>query len=966
MTTEKKTYPCELCLSVFLQKNDYLRHINKKYPCVTKERLKELKDNELIDLKEKMTETDALKFLESFFNKIKDLLRDQESITSDRALDVITDFLFLRLLNYEMETNQNMNFITKKYNRKVKISNYDYEIDEYKKYFKWSELMKLVDSIDKDSSNQENKQLLIDVITHIIFGGIFKFNDNTKEIYKNRRFFVKKITTIQRLLKEFNKIDFTKYNVDIKGKAYEMTLQKESVTNSSFGQYFTPTWIDKYMVSNVKIKINSDGSYTKILDPACGTAGILCEYFAEVKRRAEKDKIKLDTNVSNYIYGCEIVDDTLKLAHMNMLLKSGSYNTNLKNVDFLETECLDYVDDKLDANIIMNPPFALTKKYHLYDDDESKKIFFGETKSGTMLFLMAGLNTIKDGNQLIMVLPNGKEIFSKNKEFVNIRKKVMENANIFKIAILPDASFKPYTSVQTLILMMEKGKKTDKIEFVKLEKDKDDNVKEIKLCIVKFKELENKNFSWNYKDYFVEKGIEYKNLKYLTIEEICDIEYGDRIVKKDSNEGLYPVYGGGDITFYTDKYNRTGINFIISRFGMSEKCVRKITGNLWLNDSGMTLKNINKSVNDMYFNYYLLINSKNIYDLSRGSAQKNINIDEFKKMKIPIPPIEIQKIISEELDLLYKIKENNQNILNKLEVQRKGKFELLLDLCENKKESKLCDISLFLSTTKHVSSIGNDIGQYRFYNSSQTDKMYLDYYEIDEESVIIGNGGSICVHYDIKFTPSKHVTVCQSIDKKKYSTKYLYLYLLINVNTLKKLSDGATIAWLNKTNLGNVNIQIPSIKDQETIIKEMEYFDNLKEMYKTHIINTEKQIKEQFEYHLNKCKNSDIKENSKSTKSTKSTKSNEDSDSNKEDVLEKKKSIKTKSTKSTKKEEIDSEDETDSEDEKSKRVQKNHLKKVIEDDDLSDLEKELKKKTTKKIVVEEKKEKKNKSKINKN
>ena len=441
--TEKKSYPCEHCKRVFLQKNDYIRHINKKYPCVTKEQLKDLKDEELVELKEKMTETDALKFLESFFNKIKDLLRDQESITSDRALDVITDFLFLRLLNYEMENNNEMNFITKKYNQKVKINNYDCDIDEYKKYFKWDELIKLIELIDKDSSNQENKQLLVDVITHIIFGGIFKFNDNTKEIYKNRRFFVKKFTTIQRLIKEFNKIDFTKYNVDIKGKAYEMTLQKESVTNSSFGQYFTPTWIDKYMVSNAKIKINKNGSYTKILDPACGTAGILCEYYAEVKRRADKEKIKLDKNVSNYIYGCEIVDDTLKLAHMNMLLKSGAYNTNLKNIDFLEVECLDYADEKLDANIIMNPPFALTKKYHLYDDDESKKIFFGETKSGTMLFLMAGLSSIKDGNQLIMVSPNGKEIFSKNKEFVNIRKKIMEKANIFKIAILPDASFKP-------------------------------------------------------------------------------------------------------------------------------------------------------------------------------------------------------------------------------------------------------------------------------------------------------------------------------------------------------------------------------------------------------------------------------------------------------------------------------------------------------------------------------------------
>lgn len=687
-----------------------------------------------------------------------------------------------------MENNDEMNFITKEYNQKVKINNYDCDIDEYKKYFKWDELMKLIELIDKDSSNQENKQLLVDVITHIIFGGIFKFNENTREIYKNRRFFVKKFTTIQRLIKEFNKIDFTKYNVDIKGKAYEMTLQKESVTNSSFGQYFTPTWIDKYMVSNAKIKINKNGSYTKILDPACGTAGILCEYYAEVKRRADKEKIKLDKNVSNYIYGCEIVDDTLKLAHMNMLLKSCSYNTNLKNIDFLEVECLDYADEKLDANIIMNPPFALTKKYHLYDDDESKKIFFGETKSGTMLFLMAGLSSIKDGKQLIMVSPNGKEIFSKNKELVNIRKKIMEKANIFKIAILPDASFKPYTSVQTLILMMEKGKKTDKIEFVKLEKDKDDIVKEIKLCSVKLKDIENKNYSWNYKEYYYEKAIEYKNLNYFELGELAIIEYGDRIVKKDSNDGIYPVYGGGDITFFTDKYNRDGINFIISRFGMSEKCIRKIKGKLWLNDSGMTLKINNDLVNYLYLNYYLLINSNKIFSLSRGSAQKNIDIEEFKKMKIPVPPIEVQNLIVKELDSYYKIKESNQNILDELEVQRKGKFELLLDLCENKKETKLGDIRKFNEDIKYDTSHGKEIGKYIFHTGGVNTKLFIDDYDCERLTIIINrtNGSGKCnIFIDKKCSFASQTITFRN--KNETITKYIYYLLSSNI---KLLEDG--------------------------------------------------------------------------------------------------------------------------------------------------------------------------------
>ena len=96
-------------------------------------------------------------------------------------------------------------------------------------------------------------------ISRIFFNGIFKFNDNTKEIYRNRRFYVKKIKTIISLLKEFNKIEFDKYDVDVKGKAYELTLQIEGATNKDFSQFFTPRWIYKYMVSNADIKIEKDG-----------------------------------------------------------------------------------------------------------------------------------------------------------------------------------------------------------------------------------------------------------------------------------------------------------------------------------------------------------------------------------------------------------------------------------------------------------------------------------------------------------------------------------------------------------------------------------------------------------------------------------------------------------------------------------------------------------------------------------
>ena len=958
--SEKKTYSCDQCLKEFTQKNDYLRHINKKYPCVTKEQFKELKNDELIELKEKMTETDALKFLESFFNKIKDLLRDQESITSDRALDVITDFLFLRLLNYEMDSNPDMNFITKKYNQEIKINNIDhYKIDEYKKYFRWSELMKLVDLIDKDSSNQENKQLLVDVISHVIFGGIFKFNENTKEIYKNRRFFVKKLTTIQRLLKEYNKIDFTKYDVDIKGKAYEMTLQKESVTNKAFSQYFTPIHIDKYMVSNIKIKVNKNGSYTKILDPACGTSGILCEYYSEVKRIAEKEKIQLDKNISKYILGCEIVDDTLKLAHMNMLLKSGSYNTNLKNVDFLEVECLDYVDEKLDANIIMNPPFALTKKYHLYDDDLSSNIFYGETKSGTLLFLMAGLNSIKDGNQLIMVSPNGKEIFSKNKEFVNIRKKTMDKANLFKIAILPDNSFAPYTSVQCLILMMEKGKKTKKIEFVKLEKDKDNILKETKLCSVKFEEIEKKNYSWNYKEYFINNIISYNNLTNKKISDLCDINTDPKHdTSYGKNDGNYIFHTGGVNTkLFVDNYDIDKLTIIINRTNGSGKCNMFLDKYISIASQTITFRSIDNDTNTKYIFYYLNINIGILESGYIGTNHKNISNDFVKNIEIPTPSVEVQNLIVKELDSMYKIKENSQNILDELETQRKAKFESLIFACKNTKKYMFEEICEF-KNGKKITKDELIEGEYPVIGGGQKPMGFHNEYNTEANTILCSSSGAYA-GYISRYNTKVWSSDCFLIKPKNnlLSNNYLYYYIKSQQEEIYKLQNGSAQPHVYARHFEKRELFIPSLEEQENIIKEMEYYDKLKEIHQTHITNTEVQIKERFEFHLNKCK-----ESSETKNDVKEIINESESDEEEEEIKPLKKATSKKSK------QIESESEEKEEKLKASSKKSSKKNKSKQEESLSDLEKELKEETPIiankiKVVRGDKKEKKNKSRM---
>lgn len=97
------------------------------------------------------------------------------------------------------------------------------------------------------------------------------------------------------------------------------------------------------------------------------------------------------------------------------------------------------------------------------------------------------------------------------------------------------------------------------------------------------------------------------------------------------------------------EYNREGFNIVISRFGISEKCVRLLDCKFWLNDNGFTLKSKNENIlNTKYLGYYFHVEmQKKIYSMSCGACQKNLQMDNFRSVEIPVPSLSAQtKFIS--------------------------------------------------------------------------------------------------------------------------------------------------------------------------------------------------------------------------------------------------------------------------------------------------------------------------------
>lgn len=174
---------------------------------------------------------------------------------------------------------------------------------------------------------------------------------------------------------------------------------------------------------------------------------------------------------------------------------------------------------------------------------------------------------------------------------------------------------------------------------------------------------------------YVNMTIKYDTqIEFKTLNDVCEINYGTRIIKSDNIIGEYPVYGSGRPMFYTNTFNRDGYNILIGRFALSLECVRLINEKIYLNDSGLSIKSKNTiQLIDKYLGYYLLFNQDKIYNLANGTAQKNLNIENFKLIEIPIPTIEKQKELVEYLEF-------NDNLIKTLEQEieiNKNKAELL-------------------------------------------------------------------------------------------------------------------------------------------------------------------------------------------------------------------------------------------------------------------------------------------------
>jgi len=800
--------------------------------------------------------TDNKSSLVNVFKGCLNILRDNEGLTGEKALRTLSYLLILKLLEPH-------------FGSEIDIDNYEYDfshIDDSMVVNHRSKLLEIVRFCNLANEKEDN----IPVNMKYLWDDILSVHRTTKNIFlRGKGFDIQHKSTYKKLIDKLNILPTT--DADILGNAYEEVIQ-DIMTGKVLGQFFTQPLVKKMMVKLINPQIHPDGKIDTCGDPTMGTGGFLITYLQEILKQAKEKGIKPDWDFikTEGIYGKELEPDTYQLAVSNMLISSGHMFEQLDRGDSIRVP----ITRKFD-NILANPPFGI--KGLKYDDFETplKSEYVPiKTDNAVSLFIQAIIYMLKINGKCAVVLPDGQDLFSKtNTTLVAIREYLMKTCDLKEIIYLPSGIF-TYTSIKTCVFyFVKKREGTDVLETKTIVSSKTqketgrdykfskthqttkvkfydynpyEDIKNL-LVEVPIEKIVSNSYSLNYAEYMKDEteGEQYEEgVVVKTLGEVCSIDYGTRIVRSNNTEGEYPVYGSGRAMFSTNTFNREGYNILIGRFALSLECVRFTNEKIFLNDSGLSVKPKTDILLHKYIGYYLLHNQSIIYNCARGTAQKNLEMDIFKSIKIPIPSLERQQEIVKYLDFIYEkanktstekiaeLKQLNQFCLNNQKIFGENVVKTLGEVCNFKNGKGIKKDTLIE-------------GEYPVIGGGQKPMGFHNEYNTNENTILCSSSGAYA-GFISKYDKKVWASDCFSIIPKENSIDNNYLYYLLKTiqDKIYKTQSGAAQPHIYSKDLQNNKIPVPSIERQKEIVEYCEFNDTLIKQLEKEIENNKKQAQQ--------------------------------------------------------------------------------------------------------------------------
>ncbi len=303
-----------------------------------------------------------------------------------------------------------------------------------------------------------------------------------RDIFKNAYLPYRDPETLRAFLKVIDEFEYD--HSERLGDAFEYLL---SVLGSQgdAGQFRTPRHIIDFIVQLVDPQ-----KHETVLDPACGTAGFLISSYKHILRAnstsnviasnggsgdsalhtsqiptANGDLLTPDErrSLAENFRGYDISPDMVRLSLVNMYLH-GFADPHIVEYDTLTSQ--DRWNEHADV-ILANPPF-MTPKGGIRPHNR----FSVKSKRSEVLFVDYFLEHLSPTGKAGFIVPEGIH-FVAHAGHLQLRRLLIDGGLLLADITLPHGVFKPYASVKTHILLIDRSlaRQCDSVLFIEVEND---------------------------------------------------------------------------------------------------------------------------------------------------------------------------------------------------------------------------------------------------------------------------------------------------------------------------------------------------------------------------------------------------------------------------------------------------------------------------------------------------------------
>ena len=247
---------------------------------------------------------------------------------------------------------------------------------------------------------------------------------------------------------------FLEYDIDLKYDFLRDYFQEQHSNRNDLKQDYTPDCICEILS---RLKKNNN----KILDVCSGTGALTISNLYNNKIYVQCEELSsrsipvlllnlIIRNVDGLVVQKDVLKNEIKTIYK---LESTDQFSNIKIVDELQEEKFDI--------IVSNPPYSLgwEPKY----DERFYGYELAPKSKADYAFVLDIVYRLSNNGQAFIILPHGVLFRGASEE--KIRKQLIENNLIDSIIGLPDKLFMN-TQIPTLILVLNKNKKTNDVLFI--------------------------------------------------------------------------------------------------------------------------------------------------------------------------------------------------------------------------------------------------------------------------------------------------------------------------------------------------------------------------------------------------------------------------------------------------------------------------------------------------------------------